>query len=91
MKNKTSKQLERYSKGVAHWRRVEILALIGRRPGLSLEDISNVFKWNIKTTSAHTHRLAQAGLLRKLRAGMMVEHHLSPYGKKYLQFLHTFK
>jgi predicted transcriptional regulator len=87
---KTSKQLERYCKGVASYRRIEILDLLCKKPNLTLVQISNDLKANMKTVSNHTHRLAQAGLIRKHRSGMAVAHSLSPFGEKFNKFLKSF-
>jgi predicted transcriptional regulator len=88
--DKTSKQLERYCKGVSNHRRIEILFLLKKTPNLSLDEIAVALKGNFKTISAHTHRLVQAGLLRKSRAGMQVKHALSPFGQKFHKFLNSF-
>jgi predicted transcriptional regulator len=88
---KTSKQLERYCKGAASYRRIEILNLLDRKPDLTLDQIANVLKANFKTISNHTHLLLQAGLIRKNRHGMFVKHSLSPFGEKFCKFLKTFK
>jgi len=87
---KSSKQLERYFKGVAnHWR-LDILRLVHKNSGITLEEISSVIGCNIKTVSEHTRRLAQAGLLNKKYSGRRVAHSLSPYGKRFIVFIKTF-
>lgn len=87
---KTSKQLERYFKGAANHRRLDILRLIAKNDGINLEDISEALNCNIKTLSEHTRKLVQAGLLNKKYYGQSVAHSLSPYGKKFIEFLKTF-
>jgi DNA-binding MarR family transcriptional regulator len=87
---KAGKQLERYFKGVANHRRIEILRLIAKNAGISLERIAEILNCNIKTISEHTRRLAQAGLVNKKYQGRVVSHYLSPYGKKFLDFIKTF-
>ncbi len=87
---KTSKQLERYFKGAANHRRLDILRLIDRSDGITLEKIAEILECNIKTVSEHTRRLAQAGLLNKKYRGREVEHSLSPYGKRFVAFTKTF-
>jgi DNA-binding CsgD family transcriptional regulator len=47
---KTAKQLERYFKGVANHRRLEILLLVAENDGITLEEIAGILKCNIKTT-----------------------------------------
>lgn len=89
-KRKTSKQLERHLKGVANHRRLDILTLVAKRDGITLEEIVEVLKCNQKTISMHTLRLVQAGLLDKKYVGRNVAHTLSPYGKIFYNFLKTF-
>ncbi len=86
---KTGRQLERYTKGVANHRRIEILRLIGKEPAITLEGVAVGVEANVKTVSAHTQRLLQAGLINKRYRGPNVEHTLSPYGKRMLKFLRT--
>lgn len=89
-KLKTSKQLERHFKGVSNHRRIAILILVSKIPNITLEDISENLGCNIKTTSEHTRRLVQAGLLNKEYKGRKVEHKVSPYGKKFCDFIISF-
>lgn len=87
---KTTKQLERYCKGVANHRRIQILRLLNKKAGLNLISISEHVACNHKTISEHTRRLVQAGLLNKKYQGSEVLHTLSPYGIKFVKFLNTF-
>ena len=87
---KTAKQLERYFKGAANHRRIEILRIIHKNDGITLEKIAGTLECNIKTVSEHTRRLVQAGLLNKRYRGRAVEHSLSPYGNKFIGFTNTF-
>jgi len=87
---KTSKQLERYFKGVANHRRLSALFLISRRDGMTLEQIAEALDCNIKTISEHMRRLVQAGLLNKKYQGREVAHSLSPYGKRFVDFAKRF-
>lgn len=89
-KLKTARQLERYFKGVANHRRIAILLLVWKNPGISLDEISESLKCNFKTISEHTRRLVQAGLLNKNYKGNVVEHRISPYGKMFCDFIHKF-
>lgn len=90
-KIKTAKQLERHFKGVANHRRIEILMLVGRQTGISVEGIADSLHCNLKTISEHTRRLVQAGLLRKKYQGRMVIHTLSPYGRTFVNFVESFR
>ena len=89
-KTKTSKQLERYFKGAANHRRISILLLVLKSPGISVEGISENLNCNFKTISEHTRRLVQAGLLNKNYMGNRVEHRVSPYGKMFCDFIRKF-
>ena len=90
MADKSAKQLERHLKGLAnHWR-INILFLIATNEGITLEEITERLKGNIKTISVHTARLVQAGLVNKSYLGRNVVHSLSPYGKTFYRFLKTF-
>jgi len=88
---KTPKQLERYFKGVANHRRIEILILISKNKGISVDNIYQKLNCNYKTISEHLRRLVQAGLVNKKYKGREVCHYLSPYGKKFLNFIKSFK
>ncbi|MEK7562629.1 MAG: winged helix-turn-helix domain-containing protein [Patescibacteria group bacterium] len=87
---KTAKQLERYFKGVANHRRIEILLLIVKRENIHLEKIADALDCNVKTISEHTKKLAHAGLINKKYNGQMVGHSVSPYGKRFVEFIETF-
>ena len=91
MKNlKTSKQLQRHFKGIANHRRIDILFLVKKSDGASLEQIADELRCNIKTISEHTRRLVQAGLLNKKYQGRIVAHSLSPYGQKLVKLIESF-
>jgi DNA-binding MarR family transcriptional regulator len=87
---KTAKQLERYFKGAANHRRIEILRLVDKADGIVLEKIADTLRCNLKTISEHTRRLVAAGLLNKKYFGRSVTHSLSPYGKIMLKSLESF-
>ena len=88
---KTAKQMERHIKGVANHRRIDILLLIERREGITVEEIAEELKCNFKTISEHIRRLAQAGLVNKKYRGRAVTHTLTPYGKSFSKFITTFQ
>ncbi|KKS94269.1 MAG: ArsR DNA-binding transcription regulator [Parcubacteria group bacterium GW2011_GWA2_43_13] len=90
-KMKTPKQMERHLKGMANHYRIEILLLIAKRDGITLQDIVETLGANEKTIGEHTRRLYQAGLLNKKYRGKFVEHTLSPYGKTFVRFLKSFQ
>ncbi len=89
-KSKTTRQLERHFKGVANHRRIAILLLVLKNPGISLDEISVNLNCNFKTISEHTRRLVHAGLLNKNYKGTTVEHRVSPYGKIFCDFIRKF-
>ncbi len=82
--------MERIFKGVAnHWR-VEIIFLIKKNPGISLEEIARKLDGNLRTISEHTRKLVNAGLVRKKYQGLFVKHTLSPYGEKMVEIFRSF-
>ena len=87
---KTSKQLERYFKGAANYRRIDILFMVAKNDGITVEDIAAALEANFKTISQHTKSLVQAGLLNKKYRGRQVTHSLSPYGRAFVKFMKTF-
>ena len=88
---KTAKQMERHFKGIANHHRIDILLLIDKVDGITVEDLAEGLKANFKTISEHTRRLVQAGLVNKHYRGRLVEHSLSPYGKQFIKFISTFQ
>ncbi len=88
--SKGPKKLERHFKGVANHRRIQILQIIELHPNLTLADIADRMKGNIKTLSEHTRRLALAGLIEKTYEGRDVRHKLSRYGKIFMKFIEDF-
>lgn len=90
-KLKTAKQMERHLKGMSNHHRIEILLLIGKQNGITLDQIINTLDANPKTIGEHTRRLCVAGLINKKYKGRFVEHSLSPYGKTFYNFLKAFQ
>jgi len=92
MANKTPEQLERNFKGVANHRRIEVLLLVAREDNITLIGMARALKCNFKTLSEHTRKLVHAGLLNKKNLGDgTVRHSLSPYGKKFVKFIESFR
>jgi predicted transcriptional regulator len=87
---KTAKQLERYFKGAANHRRIDILFIVEKNDGITVDGIAGILKANFKTISQHTQSLVHAGLLNKKYVGRKVTHSLSPYGKFFVKFMQTF-
>ncbi|MEK7089157.1 MAG: winged helix-turn-helix transcriptional regulator [Patescibacteria group bacterium] len=90
-KIKTAKQMERHLKGMANHHRIEILLLVGKNAGITLDNIIETLNANEKTIGEHTRKLHQAGLINKKYKGKFVEHTLSPYGKIFVNFLKLFQ
>jgi len=84
---KTSKQLERHLKGLANHRRLDILMLVAKHGGVTMDQISQSLDCDFKIISQHTQKLVQAGLMDKKYTGRHVQHYLSPYGKSFYAFL----
>lgn len=82
--------MERYFKGVSNHRRIQILQFVYHTDGVHLEGIAEGLNCNLKTISEHTRKLVGAGLLNKKYRGRQVAHTLSPYGKKFLNFIKSF-
>lgn len=89
-KQKSPKKLERHFKGVSSHRRIQILLLIDKKPGIILDQILEDLEGNQKTFSEHTRRLVIAGLVEKSYAGRMVQHNLTPYGRIFVDFIKKF-
>lgn len=87
---KNSKKLEVHFKGLANHRRLDILMLVSKNHGITLDGIAEKLDCHLTTVSVHTHKLVRAGLLNKKYIGRAVSHTLSPYGKKFLSFIKTF-
>jgi len=76
--------LERVLKGVANHRRIEILRLVAREPGLSLSAIAEQTGVGVPTTQEHVRRLHAAGLVSKARKDRRVEHVITPIAEAVL-------
>ncbi|MES2059859.1 MAG: helix-turn-helix domain-containing protein [Patescibacteria group bacterium] len=87
---KTARELERHLKGIASYRRIEILLIISKKEGITLDQIAEGLDCNMKTISEHTRKLSLAGLVNKKYEGLSVHHTLSPYGKKFIHFIKLF-
>ena len=85
----TQRQLERIIKGFSNHRRIQILTLLNYIPELSVGEIAQKLKINLKTASEHIRRLAISGLVLKRNQGKNVRHKLSDRGLIVLTFLRT--
>ena len=81
------KKYERILKGAANHRRIEMLYLLKREPELSLAEITDSLKINLKTASEHLRRLTASGLIMKRYDSSFVRHKVSAIGETVLTFL----
>ena len=81
--------LERVVRGFSNHRRIQVLDLLQKKPELSVVELSEELKINMKTASEHIRRLAIAGLVLKRAAGNSVRHKLTNRGVVILKFLRT--
>ena len=84
---KTPHELERIIKGFASHMRIKILQLLGKKPELSIIEMAEILKSDLKNTSAHVSKMAIAGLVMKRHDANMVRHKLTKRGKSILQFV----
>jgi ArsR family transcriptional regulator, lead/cadmium/zinc/bismuth-responsive transcriptional repressor len=82
-------KLERFLKGAANHRRLEVLFLLAKNPELSVEDIAEKLNVNFNTISDHIRKMAQAGLVMKRSDGQSVRHALTDKGRDILVFCKT--
>lgn len=80
------RRLERFFKGAASHRRLEILHLLKRRPELSVEDIADMLRIGYPNAAEHIRKLAIAGLVAKRHEGASVRHKLTARGESVLAF-----
>ncbi len=83
------RQLEQIVRGFSNHRRIEMLDLLDKSPELSLAEIAQTLKINLKTASAHLRRLTVAGIIMKKSQGKNIRHKLSDRGGNILTFLRT--
>ena len=81
--------LERWMRAVGNHRRIEILDLLDQNPELSVIEISEKLKINMKTASEHLRRLTIAGLIMKRSQGKSIRHKITTRGNNILMFLRT--
>ena len=82
-----TRSLERTVKGFSNHRRIQILELLEKEPELSVSEIAQKVKIDLKNASQHIRRMAIAGLLLKRNQNKNVRHKLSDKGSSVLKFL----
>ncbi len=85
-KQKTSRQLESVFKGLANYHRMEILLLLEKEEGLSVEQISQKLSYGYMNTSDHIRKLSLGGLVSKHKEALIVRHLLTARAKSILEF-----
>ena len=87
-KNKLEyRKLERIVKGFANHRRLQVLALLAKEPELSVQEVAERLKSEMKNISAHINKMAIAGLLMKRSDSKSIRHKLTKRGSIILKFV----
>ena len=81
------KKLERIVKGIANHRRLQVLELLEKEPELSVQEVSEQLKSEMKNISAHITKMAIAGLLMKRSDSKSIRHKLTNRGIIILKFV----
>jgi len=84
---KTNRELERIVKGFANHRRLQILQLLEKEPELSVQEISERIKSEMKNISAHITKMAISGLVMKRNDSKSIRHKLTKRGSTILKFV----
>ena len=84
------RRLERFFKGPANYRRIDILFFILKNKESTLYDIAEGLETKYKIIAQHTEKLVSAGLLNKKYVGNSARLKLSPYGVKFVKFMKSF-
>ncbi|MCX6972589.1 MAG: winged helix-turn-helix domain-containing protein [Verrucomicrobia bacterium] len=86
-KGRRRAQAETDLKGFANHRRLEFLDLLGKKPEMSVGEISIAQEIELKNASEHLRRLTTAGLILKRHEGREVSHALTPRARNIPTFL----
>lgn len=86
---KTFRQLEKLVKGAANHRRIQIIALLGKKPELAVIEVAKKLDVDIKTISKHIKYLESSGLVLKRSDFNYVRLKLTKNGESILMFLRT--
>ncbi len=76
-RQKTARQLESIFKGLANYHRLEILLLLEKESGLSVEEIAQKLSYGYMNASDHIRKLFLGGLVSKNKIGLEVQHKLT--------------
>jgi predicted transcriptional regulator len=80
-------QGEKILKGAANHRRLEILALLNKTPGLSTDQIIQNLKVNYQTGAFHVQGLVKSGHIIAYRTGQSVGHKITSQGESIIRLL----
>lgn len=83
--------MERIVKGYANHRRLRMLELLAREPGLTIDDFCKRLRSGYVTTSDHLRKMSAAGLIYKRNDGAYIRHALTLRGKTILSFCKNIK
>ena len=89
MKIQNYRNLERSVKGFSNHRRIQMLELIKKEPELSVFEIAEKLRMEIKNVSAHLQKMAIAGLVLKRSDGVNIRHKATNLGEDVLHFLYS--
>ncbi|OGI67252.1 hypothetical protein A3A05_02630 [Candidatus Nomurabacteria bacterium RIFCSPLOWO2_01_FULL_41_12] len=84
---KSNRELERIIKGFANHRRLQVLGLLAEEPELSVQEIAERLKSEMKNISAHINKMAISGLLMKRSDSKSIRHKLTKRGNIILKFV----
>ena len=83
------RKLERLVRGFSNHRRIETMELLEAEPELSVVEIAQSLRINMKTASEHIRRLSIAGLVLKRSDAASIRHKLTSRANLTLKFLRT--
>ena len=84
---KSPDELEKILKGCGNHRRVEMLCLLKKNPGLTLEQVAEHLHIDFRVASEHLRRMGAGGLIIKKYKGRYVCHTLTRRADDILTFL----
>ena len=79
--------IEQIVKSFGNHRRIEILDLIGNNPELSVSEVAEKLKIDIKLASIYLRRLTISGLIMKKGSGKNIRHKITKRGSHVLTFV----
>jgi predicted transcriptional regulator len=80
-------KLEKFFKGAANHRRLEMLLLLKKEPNLSTDQIVERLIINYQTGTEHIRRLTDSGLIQSFRKGNTKLHKITPAAEPIIKLL----